>query len=249
MKLIRHIALCALAGALAVPVFAQNTNPPAWTRSSTMGLTLTRGNSETMTLHADLSAERKGGPNEYRFAAEGNYGETETTEDGKKRTTANIRNAKGITEVRHLLTDRMYTYLSAELMHDDIAGLDYRLTVGPGLGRYLVRTPSTDISVESGFAYIHERMVDGSDDRMALRAAQKAEHKFSASAKVWESAEYLPSLEDFSDYLINAEMGAEAAMTARVSLKVVAQDKYDSRPAESREKNDLTVIAGLSFKL
>jgi hypothetical protein len=44
-------------------------------------------------------------------------------------------------------------------------------------------------------------------------------------------------------------VGIEAAMSERVSLRVVLQDKYDSTPAAGAKRNDLGLIAGLGFKL
>ena len=61
--------------------------------------------------------------------------------------------------------------------------------------------------------------------------------------------EWLPEFSDFSNYLLNAEVGIEADITAGISLRVLAKDSYDSEPAAGREKNDLSVIAGLGVRL
>ena len=61
--------------------------------------------------------------------------------------------------------------------------------------------------------------------------------------------EYLPEAEDFDNYLLTAEVGIEAAVSTRVSLRVVLQDKYDNTPALGAERNDLSLIAGLGFTL
>jgi hypothetical protein len=86
-------------------------------------------------------------------------------------------------------------------------------------------------------------------------------YAFSDKAKIWQSAEYLPKANDFGDYLLSAEVGAEAAMNSRVSLRIVLQDKYDSTPAivladkndsasgSALNANDLTLIAGVAIKL
>ncbi len=87
------------------------------------------------------------------------------------------------------------------------------------------------------------------DDKIALRMAERGVLKTSATSKIWESIEYLPAIDDFSDYLINAEAGAEAAMNSRLSLRLVLQDKFDSTPGKGLKQNDLVLIGGLTFKL
>jgi hypothetical protein len=57
-------------------------------------------------------------------------------------------------------------------------------------------------------------------------------------------------VDDFNNYIINAEAGVAADLTAKknLSLSVVAQDTYNSVPAPGRKNNDLKLIASLNFK-
>jgi putative salt-induced outer membrane protein YdiY len=43
--------------------------------------------------------------------------------------------------------------------------------------------------------------------------------------------------------------GVEAAMSERLGLRVVLQDAYQSIPADGKERNDLTLVSGLSLAL
>jgi putative salt-induced outer membrane protein YdiY len=90
---------------------------------------------------------------------------------------------------------------------------------------------------------------DVKDDYFAVRFGQRLTQALGPSAKLWESVDYVPTADDFSDYLLISEVGVEAAMNSRLSLRVVLQDKYDSTPGEGLEKNDLTLIAGIGVKL
>ena len=69
------------------------------------------------------------------------------------------------------------------------------------------------------------------------------------NAKLVQSLEYLPEAEDFDNYLLVGEIGVEAAMSDRLSLRVVLQSKYDNTPAEGKERNDLSLIAGIGMHL
>lgn len=226
---------------------------PLWKTTIAAGANVTRGNSENMLLNGSVVSVFKQDKNEARVGAEANYGETEVTtgtgSNATKRTDTNVNNARAFGEYRRLLTDRDYLYGNADLMMDDVADIDYRLMAGPGVGRYFLMSDRQKLSGELGAAYIKEKIAGNDDDRVALRLAERYDLKVSATASVWESVEYLPSFEDFSQCLLNGEVGAEAAMNASLSLRVVLQDKYNSDPAPGKDENDLRLIAGLSYKL
>jgi putative salt-induced outer membrane protein YdiY len=115
-------------------------------------------------------------------------------------------------------------------------------------GYYFIKSPETRLRGELGPAYIAER-VDGEDhQRFALRLTERFERDLTKTAKIWEQVDYLPRVDDFGDYLLNSEIGVEAAMSAQFSLRLVAQDKFNSRAPEDRERNDLTIIASLVYK-
>ncbi len=220
----------------------------AFTHTFSLGATITDGNSESRQGNATwLTEGAKEGLGAIRLGAEGNYGESRPANGGSLDKT--IENAKAFVNVKKTLSPMTYAAGDVSYLYDNIALIDYRITVGPGLGAFLVKNDATQVSVEAGPGYVFER-VDGQDDSyLALRVVERAEYKLSATARVWESVEYMPNTERFSNYLVTSELGAEAALNATLNLRLVLQDKYDSQPADDKEKNDLTIIAGVSVKL
>ncbi len=211
-----------------------------------VGLTLTDGNSETLAANASLVTEgEKEGLGSVLAGIEANYGES--TVDEVKDTTVN--NAKAYGNVKKTLTERTFAYLDGSALYDDMAFVDYRTTLGPGLGVYLVKTGMHTLSVEAGPSYVWEKVDGVSDNYLALRFAERGTCQISPTAKLVESLEVLPEASDFNSYLLTAEGGAEATMTERISLRIVLQDKYDSTPAAGTQRNDLSLIAGLGFTL
>ena len=247
------VAVCAGTAAWAQAPAPVAVPEPLWKTTVAAGANVTRGNSETMMYNGSVVSVFKQNENEARVGMEANYGETQVTQgagtNAVKKTDTNVNNVRGFGEYRRLLSERNYAYVNGEVLQDDIAGIDYRFMVGPGLGRYFLMSDSQKLSGEAGVAYIQSKQDGVTDDTVALRLAERYEQKVSATSSVWESAEYLPSTKDFSRCLINAEVGAEAAMNAKLSLRVVVQDKYNSDPAPGKEQNDLAVIAGLTYKL
>ena len=221
-----------------------------WKVSAYAGLNLARGNSETLLINTGVKADWKAVMDEIGLGAEASFGESRVErDDGTSGTEKNVQRASAKADYRRLLSEREYAFISAEGLSDGIADIDYRLIIGPGLGRYFIKSPSQLLGVDLGVSYIAERQDGSRDDRAALRLAQRYELKLSDVAKIWEAAEYLPSLEKFSDYLFNLEVGAEAAMTSRLSLRSTARYLFNSRPAGDKEKYDLLLSTGIGFKI
>ena len=70
-----------------------------------------------------------------------------------------------------------------------------------------------------------------------------------ANASLVQTLEYLPKIDDFDRYLLNAEVALDVAINDRLSLRFVAQDSYNSEPAAGADENDLSLLAGLGIKL
>ena len=253
-----HLVAGALALAAVVPtVQAQpkaptiSTNPP-WVSSASVGLTLTRGNSKTVTLNADIKTERKGPKNEFFLGADAAYGETEDLETEETDRTAG--SVHGFGQWNHLFTERFYGYARLDGLHDAVADVHYRFTVGPGAGYYFIKNPKTYLAGEVGPGYVTERIHnnvtgrDNNNDYMTIRFADRFEHKFSDTVRIWQTAEFLPQVDRWHNYIINAEVGVESALSKRLSIRSMVQDTYDNEPAQGRKKNDLKWITALAYK-
>ena len=165
----------------------------------------------------------------------------------------------------HNLSDSLYGYGLANGKYDDVAGVDYRATVGVGVGTYLIKSEAHQFSVEAGPTYVFEKVggigVDPDDatrtislpsvedDYLAIRFAERSTHQLSETAKLYQSVEYLPEAEDFDSYLLNAEAGVESSLMENLSLRLSVKNSHDSTPAPGRENNDVTVAAGIVLTL
>lgn len=225
---------------------AKAAEKPTFVSTLNAGLTMTDGNSETLAANASLVTEgEKGGLGSVRAGVEGNYGES-TVNDEKETT---VENAKVFANVKKTLSLRTFAVLDGSVLYDDVALVDYRATIGPGLGVYLVKTDRHELSLEIGPSYVWEKVDGVKDDFLALRIAERGSCQITANTKLVQAVEYVPNTEDFNDYLVTAEVGVETAMSERWTLRVVLQDKYDSTPADQAEHNDISLIAGVGFTL
>ena len=228
-----------------------------WQSSAAVGLSLTRGNSENLLFNASIGTFRQWAHDELRLGGDATYGTTtiETTDAAgvkKDDTSTTASQERGFGQYNHLFSDRFYGGLRLEVLHDDIADVAYRITVSPLAGYYFVKNENTKLSGELGPGFIFERQGSGTNSNSrsytSLRVGERFDHTFSARAKMWQTAEFLPKVDDFSTYLFNFEIGAEASLTAKLSLRVVFRDNYNSEPASGRKNNDLQLISGIAYK-
>jgi putative salt-induced outer membrane protein YdiY len=216
------------------------TNKPAWESSISAGLSLTKGNSDTLLTTAAFKTRMKTPANEFMFGVDGAYGESDSVK--------NNETLHGVSQYNHLFSDRFYAFLNVEGLHDGIADLQYRFTFSPGAGYYFVKTTNTTFAGEFGPGLITQRLGGVDTTYATLRLAERFEHKLNDGARIWEKAEILPQANKLQNFLVNAEVGAEAALTKTFSLRVALQDNFVNQPAPGRKKNDVRLISGVVYK-
>ncbi len=218
-----------------------------WDTTFAAGLNLSSGNSEKMAANGTITTERTGNDNhDVRLELNLNYGESDN-DAGKS--VKDTDNGKALAAYKYKM-EQSYIYSDDSIFYDDMANIDYRLIIGGGVGYFVIDTDSAKLGLEVGAAYIREAMSVGSDDdSIAARIAFRHDQKISDTSTCWLSVEYLPTVDDLNDYLANGEAGIEAAINSSLSLRLVAKDRYDSTVTADVERNDLSLISSLVYKL
>jgi len=217
-----------------------------WEESAGLGLTLTRGNSRTLLFTANGLATRKTKEAELDLGADATYGEAFNKSTGQEE--RNAESLHGFGQYNWLFTERTFGYIRLDALHDGIADIKYRVVLGPGVGYYFIKSDRTFLRGEVGPSLVYEKRGGVTHSYLALRLAERFEHKLSATAHLWESLEFLPQVDKLNNYLLNAELGVEAALTKRLSLRSYIQDNYVNQPASGRLKNDVKLVSALNFK-
>lgn len=212
-----------------------------WDITAAGGFSLTDGNNDTLSAYAQFLATYVADADELTLGADYLYGEN----NGLK-TADSLRAYAGY---NRLLTDSFYLGLNAFYARDSVADLDSRVGVVPTLGVYLLKSDTTRLALEAGAGYIWEDQGGLSADYVALRFAEKFEHKLTATSKLWQSVAYVPEAEDFGNYFLEAELGLAVQLSGHWQLRTFVRDTYDSTPAAGAEKNDVSVIAALAYSL
>jgi len=222
-------------------------DPAIWDKSITAGFNYTEGNSNTTGLNLNGKVFRDYDGEAWRFETDYNYGNAAA--DGSTKRELNKHNFRALGDYKHLLDSVFFAGANSSFAWDEIAELNHRVILSPNLGAYLVKKEATTLSVEAGPSYVWEELGGAKDDYAAGRVANRFVWKISESALFYQSAEYLVSVEDSGDYLVNAELGIEAPLSSMVNLVFSVRDYYINQPAQGRERNDVYTITGLKVNL
>ncbi len=256
MKLTIIASLLLSSAVLSVAADATVTNAPPknpWDVSATLGATLTRGNSKTLSLSGQVMANKKWDKNEINSGVEGLYGENEVTVNNTKVTQTSAEMVHAYGQYNRLFTERLFGYFRLEGLYDGIAGIDYRISLSPGVGYYVINRTNLTLRGEVGPGYVFEELKTSTGERISndyatLRLAERGEWKINPRAKLWESVEFLPQVDRFGNYVVNAEIGLDTAITAHLSQVTFLQDTYRAEPPAGRLHNDLRLVAGVKYK-
>jgi len=246
-----------VAGMLLIGTVVARAEDPApeakkgWETSAAAGLTITKGTHDTFLATAALTTSRKWDKDEAALGISGGYGEdTDKSFGTNKPTVVNNNFIQGFAQYNRLFTEKFYGGLRLDGAYDGIADLDYRITLSPLAGYYFIKNAKTSLAVEVGPSLVTEQYSgQAADTYCGIRFAERFEHKLTDSTKIWESASYVPDVEDWmGHYVITVEAGIDTAISKKWSLRVVLQDAYSSQPAPGIQNNELRLIAGTAYK-
>ena len=76
-----------------------------------------------------------------------------------------------------------------------------------------------------------------------MRLAERFEHKFNDRARFWENVEIFPQVDKLDNYVVNFEIGIEAAISKSSEPANLFGRQLRNRPAAGHLKNDVKIVA------
>ena len=253
-QIVRRITLAPAVVPLAAPtnpvakLALLGTNPPAltkppkrWTGEAEMGLEVLRSTVNRQIFHGRGKAMYlKDG---FRNASEvsGAYGRTDGVTDADRVDAVN----KTDFDVRK----QWYLYNQAGVGYDHVRKIDLGYEDGPGVGYHLIKGSNFVLNTEVGFDYRAElRSEDADMSHFYGRLGENSSWKINTRFSLDHRFEYLPSVEDPTQFRLRGEANLRYWLLKNLSLNLTFQDSYDTAPAKDVTPNDMQVRSSVGVK-
>jgi len=226
-------------------VFERLRNPRLtdfWGGYLDVGLSTTRGNSDTLSFMLAARAVRKA-PRDttsvYVNSIFANNGVTGTTV-----TTANAIN--GGIRMDLNITDKMFVFGLADFQHDEFQQLDLRNVLGGGLGYHVVKTNRTAFDAYGGGAYDQAFYSTPLTVRSGeIIAGESFSYVVSSRTSFDERFDFFPNLSEAGAYRFLLNLGATTNLNSWLAWQMTFSDGYVSNPPPLIKKNDLLLSTGV----
>ena len=208
-----------------------------WMITGLLGGSLSEGNSEARALHAGLELRRKTAKDEFAVGAFGSYGEN------RGETSTGTLAADAHYQREH--SGRWFMGLRGDFDHDALADLDWRIALTPYGGRHLIKTSRTQLSLEVGPSAVLEEQGGRERSYLAGYLAAKGEHRLGEKTRFFGDLSWLAETSDWASFLLTSEIGIDQAFSDRLSVQLIARNRYDSSPARGRGRHDFQLVTAL----
>lgn len=183
-----------------------------------------------------------------RIEADLNVSSNIKTQEGAEDT--NRQNVRVL--VQRFFRDRWFAAAIGQGEKSQNQGLDFRALLGGGLGRKLVQTNRSRISIIAGAAVSEEKFEDRADyeDNAEIVAALTAEtFQFdSPELDLTGSVVVLPNVKTWGRYRIQANGKARIELLRNLYWSLTVYESYDSEPpSETSRRNDFGVTTSLGW--
>lgn len=220
----------------------KETDEILWDRLFSLGFNMAKGNTDNSVWNIALKMKKDIENDIKSLDVSANYGEIDDKKTSEK--------IDGTFEEKYLIGPKKKWFLSSGLQffHDDIAEIDYRISLNPAVGFFFIKNEKTSFSTELGPSYIFEKVEKKENDYLAPRIAQRLELTLTDTTKFYQFSEANISVENSKDCKVNTEVGLDLAINSKLSVTLTVKDKYDNMPASDAKKNDVEYITSLTSR-
>ncbi len=243
-----QVVVAAEPGREAVTVQLDNIttlNPPpiepvSWKSNITIGGNWQNGNTDTMNISAGALAVRR--TDNDRFLINFLYN---NSEDSGKRT---AENTYGQLKYDYFLNPKWYMYLNVDMLSDEFKDINFRTSVGPGIGYQIWEEDDKALGLEAGISYTSEDRNVGEDtDWLSARIGANFLYKLFPNILFTDQFVIYPNLDDTGKYTLRNEAALVTDIGASWAFRLSNIWERNSDPDPVLEQDDFTWILGLQY--
>ena len=212
-----------------------------WSGSGDTGFSLARGNAETSTLTTAVNATRVTQRDKLGLFGASIF--SRAVRDGQRLTSANLR--RGGLRYDRNLRERSFSFVSADLDHNPVQGLNLRSVLGAGLGQHVRADKQTTIDLFAGGTYNREEFTTGvRRDAAEALLSEASTHKINGTFSLSQKVAVYPNLTDAGSYRMTVDSSAVTSIARWLAWQVTVSNRYLSNPPPGTRPNDLLVTTG-----
>jgi putative salt-induced outer membrane protein YdiY len=215
--------------------------PPLWDAQVGASFVGTSGNSDTSSTGADFTAHRRGAI----WQLESQATVVRTSADGETSAERDL----ALFRAQRKLTPIVGVSSGIRVERDRFSGLNLRSILDGGLSWALVHHPEWTLDGVTSIAWLHEnRLVGpGIDDPVGVLQLL-SRIPFGTAGDTTQRFTYFPDFKTTSAYRSEAEVTAQAAMSAHLALKIAYLLRYSNAPVPGFKKTDNTTTASVVLR-
>lgn len=211
-----------------------------WSHKGAVGLTNTTGSVNSLRTNFDYTAQRKSPLWDMIWETQAIYGE----DDG---VTSNQRISSRFQGDRSL-SERWYSGLGVEFLHDSFAELDYRGAGFSTIGYRFFDNDDFKLRFEAGPGYLLEQRAGAERQAAAFRVGQFLDWQWSELTRVFQSLAYTGSFDQRDDHILTIRAGIESKLSGPWSLRLATEYiRYGASQAGAGREDFLTTL-GIGYQ-
>ena len=157
---------------------------------------------------------------------------------------------KGGIKYTNFFSGKWGWFVREEIERDSFEGIDFRSTTAAGITRRWIDEKRRQLETSAGFSYRFESYADPLlDDEGFPGLDLSLDHmwQFADWGRMVNSLSYVPSVDDFGDYLLEHETGLDFPLGTSDAwiLRIGLSNQYNSNPSGNREELDTTYFTRL----
>jgi putative salt-induced outer membrane protein YdiY len=219
-----------------------------WTGLVDTGLSLTRGNSATLSYNLAAKAVRETTRDKISVYSTAVYATDDTTPPS--RTTAHA--IRGGVRGDFNVSDRVFVFGFTDFEYDEFQNLDLRNVLGGGVGYHVIKTKDRTFDVFGGGDYEQEYF--SADPTFPTGLTRKTGEivlgeelatKFGPRTTLSEKFSLFPNITNTGDFRLQFDATAATKLKSWLAWQVTYSDRYLSNPLPGFKKNDVLLSTGL----
>lgn len=224
-----------------IKVLGKLPDPVNWEIRVNAGVSGSEGNSELFNMNFGSFLKRRSEKSRSTFDAQYIY-ENDNGDKSKDEWYADFK-------YDYFLSKKIYGFSTVRAQRDDIAQLDLRLSLSPGIGYQWTESNELNFSTEIGPAYLYENFSngDGENNELTGRLAYFFDKLLFERIGVYHNTKFFPKVTDPTDLYLTTSAGVRTEITDSLFTEAKVTLEHDTTPAEDAKDTDLYYTLGLGL--